>query len=101
MEFSGFDWDAGNLEKCQKHGVSIAEIEDLFATAVAIVPTKPGSDLDGRSLAIGRTQKGRWLFVVFTIRRRGGAVLIRPISARFMHDEEVESYEKANPNLRN
>jgi predicted DNA binding CopG/RHH family protein/uncharacterized DUF497 family protein len=27
---AGFDWDAGNLEKCQKHGVSAAEIEGLF-----------------------------------------------------------------------
>src|SRR2546422_99466 len=27
---SGFDWDAGNLAKCQSHGVSIAEVESLF-----------------------------------------------------------------------
>ena len=27
---SGFDWDEGNKSKCQKHGVSIAEIEALF-----------------------------------------------------------------------
>lgn len=26
----GFDWDAGNRDKCQKHGVSIPEIERLF-----------------------------------------------------------------------
>ena len=25
------NWDAGNLAKCQKHGVSIEEIADLFA----------------------------------------------------------------------
>jgi uncharacterized DUF497 family protein len=28
MEFDGFDWDAGNREKCRKHGVSTAEIEE-------------------------------------------------------------------------
>jgi uncharacterized DUF497 family protein len=28
---AGFDWDAKNLEKCRKHGVSITEIEQLFA----------------------------------------------------------------------
>jgi hypothetical protein len=28
---SGFDWDEGNRAKCQKHGVSIPEIEELFA----------------------------------------------------------------------
>ncbi len=27
---SGFDWDDGNIEKCQKHGVSLEEIEALF-----------------------------------------------------------------------
>jgi uncharacterized DUF497 family protein len=59
MEFSGFDWNDANREKCQKHGVSIAEIESLFVGPVAIIPTDPGSDLAGRSLAIGRTGEGR------------------------------------------
>jgi hypothetical protein len=36
MEFSGFDWDSGNLEKCQKHGVSADIIEALFDRPVAI-----------------------------------------------------------------
>jgi hypothetical protein len=31
LQVSGFDWDDGNRAKCQKHGVSIAEIEALFA----------------------------------------------------------------------
>ena len=31
MRVQGFDWDGGNRAKCQKHGVSIAEIEALFA----------------------------------------------------------------------
>ena len=39
------------------------------------------------------------IFVVFTLRRRGDDILIRPISARYMHDKEVKSYEKENPNL--
>jgi uncharacterized DUF497 family protein len=29
--FSGLDWDEGNLAKCQKHGVSVEEIEAVFA----------------------------------------------------------------------
>jgi len=33
------------------------------------------------------------------LRRRGGHILIRPISARYMHGKEVKSYEKENPNL--
>jgi len=31
--------------------------------------------------------------------RSGDDILIRPISARYMHDKEVKSYEKENPNL--
>ncbi len=38
MEFKGFDWDSGNRDKCQKHGVSIAEIEGLFAKPVLVLP---------------------------------------------------------------
>lgn len=29
-KIAGFNWDNGNSEKCQKHGVSIEEIEALF-----------------------------------------------------------------------
>lgn len=29
----GFDWDAGNRDKCQKHGVSIPEIEHVISHA--------------------------------------------------------------------
>ena len=31
LQFDGFDWDRGNRAKCQKHGLSIALIESLFA----------------------------------------------------------------------
>jgi hypothetical protein len=30
LRSAGFDWDTGNWEKCQKHGVSIAEIEAVL-----------------------------------------------------------------------
>ncbi len=37
--------------------------------------------------------------MLFTIRKKGGEVLIRPISARYMQKKEVDAYEKENPNL--
>ena len=40
MEFSGFDWDRGNIEKCQKHGISAKLIESVFEQPVAILPDK-------------------------------------------------------------
>jgi uncharacterized DUF497 family protein len=41
------------------------------------------------------------VFLVFTIRERDGERLIRPVSARYMHPEEIESYEAENPDLQN
>jgi uncharacterized DUF497 family protein len=38
MELDGFNWDSGNRTKCQKHGVSIAEIESVFSRPVVILP---------------------------------------------------------------
>lgn len=37
------------------------------------------------------------MFIVFTFRRKGEEVLIRPTSARYMHKKEIEAYEKENP----
>jgi uncharacterized DUF497 family protein len=99
MEFSGFDWDRDNLEKCQKHGISAEVIESVFDQPVAILPDATHSRTEQHLCAIGKTAERRAIFVVFTLRRRGDDILIRPISARYMHDKEVKSYEKENPNL--
>ena len=96
---SGFDWDAGNRAKCQKHGVSVAEIEGLFSQAVLIIPDEPHSQGEERLRAIGKTPNGRSVFLVFTIRVRARKRLIRPVSARYMHGKEVRHYEKENPDL--
>ncbi len=94
MEFSGFDWDDGNRTKCAKHGVPAAIIESLFLRGLLILPDEPHSRREPRFKAVGRTEQGRAVFVVFTLRRLGGTTLIRPISARYMHKKEVEHYEK-------
>ena len=93
--FSGFAWDEANRRKCQKHGVWIAEIEYVLAHAeTLIMPDLRNSQSEPRFLAIGRTQKGRHAFVVFTPRQRAGAALLRPISARYMHGKEIRKYEQ-------
>ncbi len=96
---SGFEWDDGNLAHCRKHGVSRSEIEGLFASPVIVLPDPGHSHIERRFRAIGRTGDGRAVFVVFTIRERGGRRYIRPVSARYMHREEIESYEEENPGL--
>jgi uncharacterized DUF497 family protein len=99
MEFSGFDWDAANQDKCRKHGVSIAEIESLFGGSVVILPDADHSQAERRFRAIGRTSGGRPVFVVFTERGPDQDRKIRPISARFMHRREASNYEKTYPEL--
>jgi len=94
---AGFDWDAANLEHCRKHGVSQSEVEGVFAHAIIVLPDAGHSQTERRFRAIARTSDGRAVFVVFTIRERGGHRYIRPVSARYMHREEIASYEEENP----
>ena len=97
MEFDGFDWDDGNRDKCQKHGVLIREIERLFERMVLIGPDVAHSAAEQRFPAIGATPTGRRVFLVFTWRTKDGLRFLRPISARYMHKKEVTSHEKEIP----
>jgi uncharacterized DUF497 family protein len=96
MAADGFDWDAGNRDKCQKHGVSLAEIEAFLLKNPRVAPDLRHSGNEDRLMAVGRDSQGRAIFVVFTIRIRDGLRLIRPLSARYMHRKEIEGYETEN-----
>ncbi len=98
---AGFEWDAGNRVKCQKHGVSIAEIEALFRNAPRIAPDPKHSGEEDRMIAVGRTGAGRPVFVAFTIRMRNRRRLIRPVTARYMHAKEIAAYEKESAKTQN
>ena len=94
-DFTAFDWDAANTSKFQRHGVSIAEIEQVLAGgATLIVPDLKNSDAEPRFLGIGLTAGRRYLFVVFTPRDNEGSTVLRPISARYMHRKEIKRYEQ-------
>jgi len=101
LRVQGFDWDGGNRAKCQKHGVSIAEIEALFSNAPRIAPDPKHSDDEDRMIAIGRTSAGRPVFVAFTIRTKNRRRLIRPVTARYMHAKEIAGYEKESAKTQN
>ncbi len=103
IAFSGFAWDKANLSKCQEHGVSSAEVEHVLAHAAPlIVPDLKNSRSEPRYLAIGRTAEGRFAFVVFTPREtRASGILLRPISARYMHKKEIKKYEQEIARLQN
>ncbi len=91
---AGFEWDDANRDKCRKHGVSVAAIESLFQRPIAVFPDPAHSRGETRFKAIGKTDKGRSVVVVFTLRKRGGETFIRPISARYMHMKEIKYYEE-------
>ena len=91
-EVEAFDWDAGNTEKSQaKHAVSWVEAEQLFFNRPIVVAEAYSSQDERRHFALGRTNAGRHLTVVFTIR----GSRLRVISARPMSRRERRAYAKA------
>jgi len=46
-----------------------------------------------RTQAIGTTAAGRFVFLVFMLCKLDGKTMIRPISARYMHQKEIDHYE--------
>lgn len=92
VDAAGFDWDDGNISKCQKHGMSLSDIEEVFADIIQVAADEAHSITEPRQLAIGRTATGRPAFVVFTLRPIEGRAMIRPLSARYMHAKEVKRY---------
>jgi uncharacterized DUF497 family protein len=94
LQYTGFDWDAGNARKNEKHGVFAAEIEQVFLNVpLLLAPDVKHSQNEPRLHALGKTDQDRWLHITFT--ERGNGELIRPISARPMNRKERAVYEQA------
>ena len=89
----GFQWDQGNSEKNWiKHKVSQGEIEEMFFNRPLVLTVgDQRGDETARYYALGSSDGGRLLFVVFTIRDD----LIRVISARPMSRRERRAYQDA------
>lgn len=92
-ECDGFQWDAGNAAKIwDRHQVTPAESEELFFNRPLVVGgDEEHSAGEERLFALGQTDRGRRLFVAFTIRER----LIRVISARDMSRKERRIYQSS------
>ncbi len=90
---SGFNWDDGNARKNDKHGVSMAEAEQVFFnTPLLLLEDSAHSQSELRLHALGQTDQGRALHITFTLRQSNQ--LIRVISARDMHKKERLRYEQ-------
>lgn len=92
MEWAGFEWDEGNLLKnSEKHGVRAGECEQVFFNRPLITGhDERHSQKETWFFALGHTDSGRLLFVVFTIRNN----CIRVVSARNMSRKDRKVYEK-------
>lgn len=92
-----FDWDEKNRSKIvSKHAVEPKEAESVFADEGSTVfPDVKHSQTEERLVILGKSQIGRTMFAVFTIREDK----IRIISARFMHRKEVEKHEQFKKNI--
>ena len=90
-ECEGFDWDEGNRDKnWATHKVSDVEAEQVFFSEPFIAAKDVShTKSETRFYALGQTDAGRRLFIVFTIRKK----LIRIISAREMTRRERRRYE--------
>jgi len=94
-KITGFNWDDGNARKNEKHGVSMAEAEQVFFNApLLLLEDTVHSQQEPRLHALGKTDDGRTLHITFTPRQSG--MSIRVISARDMHRKERAIYEQAD-----
>ena len=97
MEFDfsrveGFEWDEGNLSKNpQKHRISNEEAEEVFFRDPWVADASRPGDNEPRWAALGQSEGGRLLRIIFAMRGRK----LRVISARPASKKETTNYEKA------
>ena len=96
-ECDGFEWDQGNSTKnWKKHEVSQSECEQAFFNSPVTLFPSSNTDYDeSRLVLLSKSNKGRLLTIIFTIRN----TKIRVISARDMSRKERSIYEKENSKL--
>jgi uncharacterized DUF497 family protein len=83
---TGFDWDAGNARKNDKHGASSEAAEQVFFNRPLMAADQKHSQNESRFHALGEDNTGRLLHLTFTL--RDGGSKIRVIAARDMHRKE-------------
>jgi uncharacterized DUF497 family protein len=85
VRVSRFEWDDWNVEHIARHGVSPDEAEEVFNGRHMVKRVR-----EGRYLALGKTQEGRYLFVVYDQKKNR----IRVATARDMEEKERQLYKR-------
>ena len=83
----GFDWDAANVGHIRRHAVTPLEVEEAVRGEHS---TSPAREINGeeRWKLFAKLRSGRYLVVVFTIRRN----LFRTVTAYDMNAAERKTY---------
>lgn len=68
-KLAGFDWDAANVGHILRHEVTPVEVEETAGRSHLIIPAK-AADGENRWKLFGKSKSGRYLVVVFTVRRK-------------------------------
>lgn len=89
-EITGFDWDEGKIDKnWLLHQASNSQSEEVFFNKPLIINYAKYPELESRYFALGITDAGRKLALVYTTRDKK----IRIISARDMSRKEREVFD--------
>lgn len=87
-----FEWNKGNINKnLIKHKIKNEEAEEIFVNqSIVWLKDEKHSSQEARQMVLGKTDKGRLLSVIYTIRKNQ----VRIISARIMSRKERRLYEQ-------
>lgn len=85
MKIDFFEWNNKNMEHIVKHGVLPEEAEEIFIGRIFYRKTR-----ENKYLAFGQTVEGRYLLIVFALKR---TKTIRVITARDMDKKELSMYK--------
>lgn len=86
LRITDFEWDDANIEHIGRHRVSPDKAEQVLQNRPVVRRSR-----SGRYVAIGQTDEGRYLVVVFEVRRAGRA---RVVTARPAQSEERRLYRR-------
>jgi uncharacterized DUF497 family protein len=86
-ELLGFDWDDANRDHILRHGVIPGEVEEAVTRKNVVFAGKTVKR-EKRWKLFGKTLAGRYLVVVFTVRRN----LFRAVTAYDMNANERRVY---------
>ena len=86
-KIEGFDWDNANVGHILRHAVTPFEVEEVTRGKHVVIAART-IKREKRWKLIGKTASGRYLVVVFTIRRK----LFRTVTAYEMNTAERSKY---------